>query len=68
MLEIIKTKADNKYQIDNVSSEDIDEVLKLYYKECQCKNRVFIKLMNDITQQIDEAKSHNGCYEILSLL
>ena len=50
-------KADNKCHIDNVSSEDIDEVLKPHCEEYQHKNRVFVELINNVTQQLDEAKS-----------
>ena len=66
--EKMKIKASNKHRIVNVSSEDIDEVLKPYCKECQHKNKAFIELINNVTQKINEAKSYNRYYKTLSLL
>ena len=50
------------------SSEDMDKVLHLCYKECECKNKVLTGLMKDVNQQNEEVKLREGCYEILSSL
>ena len=55
----------NKYHSDNTSSENIEEILRLFYKESDYENKAFARLMNDASTQIDETKLCDGCYEIL---
>ena len=49
----------NKYQVDNISSEGMEEILRLYCKERNCKNKVFVRLIINAAKQIDESKLRN---------